>query len=98
MNRFINLFLAYAPWVAVIAGGALLAWSLLHLAGLFPLPGVPRGRKLPSIASGLLGSSLTGLGLTYLLTDGRPGYSNRYMLWLYVAALSGVVGLLDDRK
>lgn len=98
MNRLTDLFLDYAPVIALIGGAVILVWSILHLAGLATLPGIEPQRRLSPLASLLLGCAIFGLGVTYILTEGRIGYESRYSALLWLAALSGVLGLLSNRR
>ena len=93
----LNLFLLIAPWTALAGGAAISALASLHLLGRRALPGVVPGGALPAVAALLLGVSLFGLGGTYLLSGGATGYADAYLLWLGVAALSGVLGMLPGR-
>ncbi len=97
MTQLLQLFLLVAPWVAILGGLVILALAALHVSGWRALPGIESGRVLPGVAALLLGISLLGLGVTYLLTGGAVGYNAVYLLWLGVAAASGLLGMAGSR-
>lgn len=98
MTGLLRLFLLLAPWVALIGGATLLVLGVLHVAGVRSLPRIPARQARPAVAASLLGAALAGLGLTYLVTGGAVGYNNVYLLWLGIAAISGVLGLAETSR
>lgn len=98
MTELLDLFLLTAPWVALGGGLALAALSVLGMRDVVPLRREPVRYVLPALSAVLLGLSLAGLGATYLLTGGRTGYANIYLIWLALATLSGLLGLAPGRS
>ncbi len=98
MTGLLNLFLVLAPWVALVGGLVLLVLGVLHGTRVRFLLDISADATRPALATALLGTSLAGLGATYLLTDGATGYNAVYLSWLGVAALSGALGLTSSKQ
>jgi hypothetical protein len=98
VTQFLDLFLLTAPWVALGGGLALAVLSVPGVRDVTPLRREPVRHVLPVLSAVLLGLSLAGLGATYLLTGGRTGYANIYLIWLALVTFSGLLGLAPGRN